>query len=123
MDSCPFCSVGPDRVVLANETAIAFPDRYPLSESHTLVTPRQHVATIYELSGEEQGQLWSLVAEVRKKLIEKFQPDGFNIGFNDGLAAGQTVVHAHVHVVPRRSGDVADPRGGIRWVVADQARY
>jgi diadenosine tetraphosphate (Ap4A) HIT family hydrolase len=94
-----------------------------VTEGHTLVVPRKHVTTIYELAAAERKAIWALVAEVRKRLLTCLKPDGFNIGFNDGLAAGQTVEHAHVHVIPRRAGDVPDPRGGIRWVIADNAAY
>jgi diadenosine tetraphosphate (Ap4A) HIT family hydrolase len=71
----------------------------------------------------ERAAVWALVAEVRGLLAEEFGPDGFTIGLNDGPAAGQTVPHAHVHVIPRRSGDVPDPRGGVRWVVPHKAAY
>lgn len=84
-----------------------------------LVVPRRHVGSIYEPSSAEQAVIWELVGNVREQLA----PDGFNIGVNDGLAAGQTVMHAHVHIIPRWEGDVPDPRGGIRWVIADKARY
>ena len=67
--------------------------------------------------------VWRLVSHVRKELESEFHPDGFNIGVNDGEAAGQTLPHVHVHVIPRFSGDVPDPRGGIRWVVPDKAPY
>ena len=79
--------------------------------------------SIYELTVTEQNVIWELVSEVRQRLLTDLKPDGFNIGLNDGLAAGQTVMHAHVHVIPRWSGDVSDPRGGIRWVIADKAAY
>ncbi len=106
-----------------SEEAIAFADAFPLAEGHMLVAPRKHVSSIYELTGPEQAAIWKLVAEVRERLLTGLKPDGFNIGLNDGLAAGQTVDHAHVHVIPRRQGDVPDPRGGIRWVIADNAPY
>ena len=67
--------------------------------------------------------MWRLVDRVRASLAAELDPDGFNVGVNDGAAAGQTVAHAHVHVIPRFEGDVADPRGGVRWVVPDRARY
>ena len=81
------------------------------------------MTSIFELTSEELATLWAQVATVRTLLAEKYRPDGFNIGVNDGAAAGQTVPHAHVHVIPRREGDVPDPRGGIRWVVPIKAKY
>ena len=121
--ACPFCSIEPARVWLENEYAIALPDAYPVADGHTLVVPRKHVTTIYELTTREQNAIWDLVGRVRERLITTSKPDGFNIGLNDGVAAGQTVEHAHIHVIPRRRGDVTEPRGGIRWVIADKARY
>jgi diadenosine tetraphosphate (Ap4A) HIT family hydrolase len=121
VDSCPFCTIDFARVSAENEHALAFQDAYPVASRHTLVVPRKHVTSIYELDMNEQRALWDLVGAVRERLLAEFKPDGFNIGFNDGLAAGQTVPHAHVHVIPRRWGDVPDPRGGIRWVLADKA--
>jgi diadenosine tetraphosphate (Ap4A) HIT family hydrolase len=123
LNGCPFCAKGRERTPTEAENAFALPDAFPVSAGHTLVVPRRHVASIYELSLAEQDAIWNLVSRVRKQLLARFAPDGFNIGFNDGLAAGQTVLHAHVHVIPRWSGDVPDPRGGIRWVIADKAAY
>jgi diadenosine tetraphosphate (Ap4A) HIT family hydrolase len=120
---CLFCSIQPARILTENDAAIAFPDSYPVAKGHTLVAPRKHVSTIYELSMTEQAAIWALVGEVRERLLADLKPDGFNVGFNDGLAARQTVLHAHVHVIPRRQGDVPDPRGGVRWVIADKAPY
>ncbi len=120
---CPFCSLEPTHKWIENDHAIAVQDAYPVTDGHTLVIPRKHVASIYELTGEEQSAVWSLVAEVRNRLLTGLKPDGFNIGVNDGCAAGQTIEHAHVHVIPRRKGDVPDPRGGIRWIIDDKANY
>lgn len=117
--SCPFCSLDPGQKWIETEDAIAFADAYPVSDGHTLVIPRKHVSSIYELTAEAQLAVWSLVTEVRNRLLTGLKPDGFNIGVNDGVAAGQTVEHAHVHIIPRRKGDVADPRGGIRWIIDD----
>src|SRR4051794_5392781 len=122
MSECPFCAVG-ERKWVENDAAIAFPDAYPLAEGHTLVAPRIHVSSLYELNIEHQSSVWELVAEVRQRLLVGLKPDAFNIGVNDGIAAGQTVEHAHVHVIPRWKGDVADPRGGIRWILDDKANY
>jgi diadenosine tetraphosphate (Ap4A) HIT family hydrolase len=120
---CPFCRLEQSRVCLENEYAVAFSDAFPVTEGHTLVVPKRHVASLFDLSEEEQASLWKLVALVCDKLRAELRPDGFNVGVNDGQAAGQTVMHAHVHVIPRRQGDVADPRGGIRWVVPSKAAY
>ena len=122
-EPCPFCAAKPDVVLAENSTALAIPDAYPVTEGHSLVIPRKHVASIYHLSQAEQSEIWTLVAAVRTVLMNQFSVESFNIGFNDGQEAGQTVMHAHVHIVPRRIGDVADPRGGIRWVIADKAAY
>jgi diadenosine tetraphosphate (Ap4A) HIT family hydrolase len=123
MSDCPFCLVDPSRKWVENDQALAFPDAYPLTDSHTLVIPRKHVASIYEIAAHEQSAVWDLVAEVRERLLTGLRPDGFNIDINDGLAAGQTVEHAHVHIIPRRKGDVPDPRGGIRWIIDEKANY
>jgi diadenosine tetraphosphate (Ap4A) HIT family hydrolase len=101
---CPFCILSSERVWLANDHAVAFRDGFPISPGHTLVIPRRHYASVFEVPPEVSTA-------------------GFNVGVNDGIAAGQTVMHGHVHVIPRSDGDVADPRGGIRWVVPDKAVY
>jgi len=120
---CPFCNLPADRIWLQTDIGYALPDRYPVNKGHTLVIPRRHVRSIYDLDPEEISDLWKLAGEVRSKLASEFDPDGFNIGLNDGTAAGQTIAHAHIHVVPRFSGDVVDPRGGIRWVIPERAPY
>ena len=122
-DHCPFCHLEPSRVTLENDCAVAFPDAFPVTEGHTLVIPKRHVASLFDLPDEEQTAVWRLVAQVRGNLESVLRPDGFTVGVNDGPAAGQTVPHAHVHVIPRRAGDVADPRGGVRWVVPAKAPY
>jgi diadenosine tetraphosphate (Ap4A) HIT family hydrolase len=121
--NCPFCIVPEDRIWFRTETAYAIPDQYPLSEGHTLVVPRHHLSSLYDLPTEQISSLWNMVGEVRSRLSDRLRPDGFNIGLNDGAAAGQTVLHAHIHVVPRYIGDVEDPRGGVRWVIPERAAY
>ena len=98
----------------ANDFAIAFPDGFPVSDGHTLIVPRRHLSSLWDLSAGELQAIWDLVSEVRALLSSKHSPDGFNIGVNDGEAAGQTIDHAHLHIIPRYTGDVPDPRGGIR---------
>ena len=121
---CPFCS----RILLRevqeeNTFAVAFPDGFPLSKGHTLVVPKRHLADPFELDDPELMQVAELVARVKRRLSAEHAPDGFNVGLNVGVAAGQTVAHAHVHVIPRYAGDAEDPRGGIRWVLPERAPY
>jgi diadenosine tetraphosphate (Ap4A) HIT family hydrolase len=122
-EGCPFCCLPKERIWLESDAGIAFRDGYPVSEGHSLVVPRRHVASLFELNETEYADLWQLVARVRAELNKEFKPDAFNVGINDGAAAGQTVPHAHIHLIPRRKGDVEDPRGGVRWVVPDKADY
>ncbi len=117
---CPFCNPDSHLLWFENDIGIVLRDAYPITQGHTLVVPRKHVASIYELSDDIQVSVWSLVSEVRNKIDGA---DGFNIGFNDGLAAGQTILHAHIHVIPRIRGDTNDPRGGIRWIFPNKAKY
>ena len=121
--SCPFCTLQGREILAANDIAVAFFDGFPVSQGHALVVPRRHVASVFELTATEANDLWRLVTELRAELGSRFAPAGFNIGINDGTAAGQTVDHAHVHVIPRYEGDIADPRGGVRWVLASKADY
>jgi diadenosine tetraphosphate (Ap4A) HIT family hydrolase len=107
---CPFCLLQPEQLWIETEHAVAIRDAYPVSEGHTLIIPNRHVTTIYELPATEQRMIWELVAEVRTRLLTDLRPDGFNIGLNDGVAAGQTVMHAHIHVIPRLSGDVPESK-------------
>lgn len=122
-DTCPFCLLPQERIVRATKHAVAFYDGFPVSQGHALVIPVRHVASFSELSDEECTGLWRLVRQFRAELLAEFTPDGFNVGMNDGQAAGQTVMHAHVHLIPRYDGDVLDPRGGLRWVIPDKADY
>ena len=120
---CPFCVQESDRIIDGSLHGVAVPDRFPVSRGHTLVVPRDHVGSIFDLPGEVQQDLWALVAGTRRLLKERHQPVAFTIGVNDGRAAGQTVAHAHIHIIPRYEGDVPDPRGGIRWVIPSTAEY
>jgi diadenosine tetraphosphate (Ap4A) HIT family hydrolase len=94
-----------------------------VSPGHTLVIPNRHVASFFEISDEEQAEVLAAVREAKLALDADLHPDGFNIGLNVGPAAGQTVMHAHVHVIPRFQGDVADPRGGVRHCIPGRGFY
>jgi len=121
LQPCPFCYIAPSRILLETEQAVAFLEAHPISKGHTLVAPRQHVSSIHHLSSEEQKALWGFVGDVRQRLQRDFRLGSFYIGFNDRPAAGKAVTHAHIHIIPRRQGDVPDPRAGIRWAVAESA--
>ncbi|AUN95224.1 HIT family protein [Pseudazoarcus pumilus] len=120
---CPFCDLPDSRVVLANDLAFVLRDAYPVSPGHTLVIPRRHVASYADVKPAEREAMFALLDLARHELAATFAVDGFNIGINDGRAAGQTVMHVHMHLIPRFVGDVADPRGGVRWVIPAKARY
>ena len=120
--TCIFCVL--DRKVVAeNEHAIAFLDSFPVSPGHSLVVPRRHVPTIMDLGTEEYQACFLLVRQIQERLQVELKPDGFNVGVNCGEVAGQTVLHAHIHVIPRFKGDTAHPRGGVRNVIPHKADY
>jgi diadenosine tetraphosphate (Ap4A) HIT family hydrolase len=121
---CVFCDriVTGDRVA-ANDLAVAFLDAFPLSVGHCLVVPRRHESDFLALTLEEQVAIWALVPAVRRHIEAHDVPAGYNIGINVGVAAGQTIAHAHLHVIPRHQGDVPDPRGGIRLILPAKAKY
>jgi diadenosine tetraphosphate (Ap4A) HIT family hydrolase len=120
---CPFCHLDRRRVLEENELAIAFPDAFPVSPGHTLVIPRRHVSDFFELSAEEVAAVMELVFRMHMRLARAHQTRGFNIGVNVGADSGQTVMHAHVHLIPRFPGDVSEPEGGVRNVIPGKGRY
>jgi len=120
---CPFCSLSRDRLVFESELAIAFRDGFPVSPGHTLVIPRRHVASFFDTTPQEQAAMLRLLNLARIDLDHRHHPSAYNVGINDGHAAGQTVPHVHIHLIPRYAGDREDPRGGVRWVLPNQAAY
>lgn len=121
--TCPFCALNPASITIENTHAVVILDGFPVSPGHTLIVPKRHIASLFEASEDERSALFSLLADARQLLIEERMPDGFNIGINDGIAAGQTVMHLHIHLIPRYLGDLHDPRGGVRWIFKDKAAY
>jgi diadenosine tetraphosphate (Ap4A) HIT family hydrolase len=119
---CPFCT--PVReVLMENDHALAVFDGYPVSRGHALVIPKRHVATIFDLDAEEYRGALDLLRELKPYLEKKHRTDAFNVGVNCGETAGQTVDHAHIHLIPRYPGDVANPRGGIRNIIPGKGDY
>ena len=123
--ACPFCTIPASDLLIETELVIGFFDRYPVSPGHMLLVPRRHVATWFEATAEERaalmGAIEHAVAIIETRLDRR--PDGYNVGFNAGEAAGQTVMHLHIHVIPRFVGDVDDPTGGIRGAVPHKRIY
>jgi len=118
---CPFCSRNED--VLSNALAHARYDKYPVSDGHLLVIPNRHVSSYFDLTAEERIAMFELLDEARMLLDKDRKPDGYNIGINVGEAAGQSVWHVHAHLIPRYTGDIDDPRGGVRGVIPEKQKY
>ncbi len=121
--SCPFCTLTPERIIDSNEFALVIRDGFPISEGHTLIIPRRHVGSWFDTNAHERTALFALLDQAKLILDQECNPDSYNIGINDGAAAGQTVPHLHIHLIPRYKGDQVDPRGGVRWIIPGKAKY
>jgi len=115
---CELCT--PSGLLLQNGLAYARYDNNSLSRGHVLVVPRRHVADFFDMTTEEQAAVLTLLNEAHRLIDDQHSPDGYNIGVNVGTAGGQTRMHVHVHLIPRYTGDVPDPRGGIRCVLSSE---
>jgi len=120
-----FGAIEPERVIAQDDLWVVITDKYPVSAGHTLIIPQRQVLLFGELSTEEMGGLMKWINWVQKHWKKNLipPPQAFNLGVNDGKAAGQTMPQFHFHVIPRYAGDVPDPRGGIRWVISEKAKY
>ena len=127
MSDCPFCNidklVSKDRIVYQDDTWIAIYDNYPVSQGHVLLIPKRHVKTFFELNILELESVGLTIGIIKMILDKKYHPTGYNIGANCGESAGQTVMHCHIHVIPRYDGDMDDPRGGVRGVIPGKQKY
>lgn len=121
--TCPFCNPVADEIVAQNDLCYARWDRYPVSKGHLLVIPFRHTPDYFSMTVEERQAVLALIENCKEVIEEDFKPAGYNIGFNVGVAAGQTVMHCHCHVIPRYVGDVREPRGGVRGVVPGKRGY
>jgi len=120
---CPFCNLSTDRIISESDYTLTIRDGFPVSEGHTLIIPKRHVQSFFELQASEKAAVLQALDEAKEALDKEFSPDGYNIGINDGEAAGQTILHLHVHLIPRYKGDTMDPRGGVRWIFPEKAKY
>nr|WP_270941212.1 HIT family protein [Romboutsia lituseburensis] len=121
MMSCIFCEM--NNYILENEVAYAIFDKFPVNEGHMLFIPKRHVKDFFDLTRNERESIFELVDEGKKLLDEKYSPDGYNVGINCGEVSGQTVMHVHVHLIPRYMGDTSCPKGGVRGVIPDKMKY
>lgn len=121
---CLFCELPRERVVAENELALAFHDAFPVTEYHTLIIPKRHVEDHFDLFQPERNAIQMLIEQQRKIILQNDRlVTGFNIGVNAGADAGQTILHSHTHLIPRRQGDVSEPRGGVRGVIPEKQKY
>lgn len=120
VDKCVFCEK--DFFINA-ELVYARKDKFPVSLGHSLVIPKRHVSTWFDMTEEEQHEAIRLIDQIKDCLDKEYEPDGYNIGINCGDAAGQSVPHAHIHVIPRYKGDMDDPKGGVRGVIPGKQKY
>ena len=122
--NCIFCELSSDRVLTSNALAVAVEDNYPVTRLHALIIPKRHTTSFFDLFEPERRAINQLLDELRIALIKRdASVTGFNVGINIGDTAGQTIGHAHVHLIPRRQGDVQDPKGGVRGVIPSKAVY
>jgi diadenosine tetraphosphate (Ap4A) HIT family hydrolase len=121
--TCPFCEISSDEFLIEHPLAIAKHDGFPVSKGHSLIMPRRHVVSFFDTTEVERLAMLKLLDEMKARLDREHKPDGYNIGINSGAAAGQTVMHLHIHLIPRYAGDMPDPRGGVRWIFPDKAAY
>lgn len=122
--TCPFCNIDSQReLIVESPTAYSVYDKFPVSDGHALVIPKRHCADYFELTLEEQSDCWRMLNDVKQVLIQKYNPDGFNVGINVNEEAGQTIPHVHIHLIPRYKGDVNDPEGGVRGVIPEKRKY
>ena len=123
-NNCPFCKAETEREIIASTSlSVAFFDGFPVSPGHALIIPRRHVASFFDLTYKEQQDLLNLADRVKRIVEERYHPDGYNIGINVGEAAGQSIFHVHMHLIPRYQGDVPNPRGGVRGVIPSKQNY
>ena len=121
---CLFCNINSKDLVFDNEFAFASFDSYPVSKYHSLIVPKRHILDYFELTNDELLACNDLIKKIKKKIQNEDKTvDGFNIGTNSGVAAGQSIMHCHIHLIPRRKGDVDNPQGGVRGVIPSKKHY
>jgi len=127
MADCPFCEIinsrSHSRIEIQNEHAVVIRDGFPITQGHTLIIPKRHVGSFFDITAQEHRAMFALLDQEKQNLDKRYQAPAYNIGINDGPAAGQTVPHLHMHLIPRYHEPDKDPRGGVRWLVPEKADY
>ncbi|MBT3309147.1 MAG: HIT family protein [Gammaproteobacteria bacterium] len=122
-DDCFLCTLPPERIMDECDLTYTIRDGFAVSPGHTLILTKRHAPTFFDLTLEEQAAISAAIQKAKQVLDAEFNPDGYNIGINNGEFAGQSIPHLHVHLIPRYQGDVENPKGGVRWVVPQNADY
>jgi diadenosine tetraphosphate (Ap4A) HIT family hydrolase len=122
---CVFCDYlnNKEGVIFDNELVFAVYDKFPVNKGHMLIMPKRHVESYFELTPEEKKAMDALITEAKTFIDSKFKPDAYNLGINEGVFAGQSILHCHLHIIPRYIGDVSNPRGGVRGVIPAKQNY
>lgn len=122
---CAFCNqfISYKDSLYENELAIAYFDEFPVSKGHVLIITRRHAVTFFDITNEEQMAMLDLLNKCKEYIDKEYNPDGYNVGLNCGKNAGQSIMHVHMHLIPRYKGDVENPRGGVRGVIPDKKNY
>ena len=124
MSDCIFCTLEPSRIEDESPLFLVIKDLYPVTKGHTLIIPKRHVPSFFDLTSEEQSSFLQILNSQKEKLrLQDNTVTGFNEGINDGEDSGQTVMHCHIHLIPRRKGDMENPRGGVRGVIPEKQSY
>ncbi|MDD3129326.1 MAG: HIT family protein [Candidatus Izemoplasmatales bacterium] len=123
--SCLFCDLlkQKERIIYENDLVYAIYDSFPVNKGHILIIPKRHIKTYFELEKDELFSLDEAICSLKRKLDQLYNPSGYNIGINNGESAGQTIMHLHVHLIPRYNKDCDDPRGGVRGVIPEKQKY
>ncbi len=125
-DYCLFCDRSNSekhKIIDENDLFYARWDNFPVSKGHAEIVPKRHIESFFDLTDNELIQLFDLLKKVKGIIQNKYNPDAYNIGINDGEEAGRTIRHLHLHIIPRYKGDVENPRGGIRHIILGKGNY
>lgn len=122
-ETCPFCHPQDRKRLLESDLSYVIFDAYPVNPGHLLIIPRRHVSDFFDLYQDEVEDLMRLLWRAKEHIAREYHPDGFNVGINVNTAAGQTIPHVHIHLIPRNRGDVEDPTGGVRGVIPWKSKY